>query len=310
MSFYADQTYSTFEGYPSIYHPVDETTGKALISSNIDFCEANFQYSSFIAEPVNTISSYVYLLIAIAHLYFIYKFERTLNKAGRTFWRFYIGSVFCIFLGFGSSFLHATLTRIGQYTDEIPMVMCVNQGIYNYLFKEKKNSDRKWYHNIVVFVLVTFTIGHSLATIWFPKSYSVFVFVFAALLNLSTAFEAIQIYRGNNLADWLCEYLPQSQHAEVEGLVSKIRRIYFIYFSFFLVAFILWAIEFACCPYVYFLHLHAYWHILTAIAANAKSTLWLYLTMLGHGFTDVKLTYFDRFRIVAKIELDEKNKRN
>ncbi|EFC50609.1 predicted protein [Naegleria gruberi] len=299
----ADQSHSSFEGYPSFYSRDD--AGKTLITSTVDFCEANFQHTSFIAEPANTISSLVYCLISISHLYFTFKY--CYGKKNRFYWRFVLSSVCSMILGLGSALLHCTLTRFFQYFDEIPMVVAVMLGIHMFLLRNKEDDECLWYNILVSSVLTFVTVGHSISTIWVSDSYSIFVYVFAALLNISTLLEALHVYRGNNLEIWFKKVLPHASQEKIDACSRNVRRVYLIYFVFFLVAFILWAIEFYFCPNVYFLYLHVFWHIMTAIAANAKSTLWKYMTLLGHGVEEAEMTYYDPFRTMVKLDIKEKS---
>ena len=301
MALRANQSHITFEGFPSFY--ARDEAGKTLITSNVDFCEGNFQYSSFVAEPVNTVTSFLYLFISVSHAWFLWKHCVGKNKK-MLLKRFLLGICGSLMVGFGSSFLHASLTRVGQYADEIGMQFSLVVAIFMYMFREEEANKKTWWKWTVFTVLALQFFGHAYSMIWIPESYAVFVLVFAGILILSTIIEAVELYVGRRLEDNLSKYIHNE--AQLKSTAYTVRRVYLIYFVFFLGGFILWCIEFAYCPYVYFLHLHGFWHLFTAISVNAKSSLWYFMTFLSHNVEGIELTYYDPLRLIIGLDIKEK----
>lgn len=81
------------------------------LSSSINFCEADFEHTPFVAEPANTLSSIVaYIPLGLTGIYL---------SPSRRFTVCYISLVM---IGIGSTLLHALLTAISQGGDELPML--------------------------------------------------------------------------------------------------------------------------------------------------------------------------------------------
>ncbi|KAK8464740.1 hypothetical protein PHAVU_010G071057 [Phaseolus vulgaris] len=84
------------------------------VTSSTDCCEKNYEYSSYIAEFYNTISTIPTILLALIGLINAYRerFEK----------RFCVLYVTIMALAIGSMLYHATLQRVQQQSDEIPMM--------------------------------------------------------------------------------------------------------------------------------------------------------------------------------------------
>ncbi|XP_014511860.1 alkaline ceramidase-like [Vigna radiata var. radiata] len=84
------------------------------VTSTTDCCEKNYEYSSYIAEFYNTISTIPTILLALVGLINAYRerFEK----------RFCVLYVTIMALAIGSMLYHATLQRVQQQSDETPMM--------------------------------------------------------------------------------------------------------------------------------------------------------------------------------------------
>ena len=92
------------------------------ITSNYDWCEPNYQYTVYIAELFNTLSS---IPVFLAGLYGLincmrYKYE----------YKFYFNNITLMVVGIGSIAFHGTLLREGQILDELPMLWCSLSMLY------------------------------------------------------------------------------------------------------------------------------------------------------------------------------------
>ncbi|XP_037075250.1 alkaline ceramidase 3-like [Pollicipes pollicipes] len=85
-------------------------------TSTLDWCEANYAVSGYIAEFWNTLSN---MSMIVPPLYGIYEASRQRFEA-----RFTICFILLLVVGLGSSAFHMTLLYEMQLTDELPMVFC------------------------------------------------------------------------------------------------------------------------------------------------------------------------------------------
>lgn len=92
--------------------------------ASIDFCERNFEHSGWVAEPVNALSS---LPLVVLGLYGVFGATGARRAPARTpAWEdraFALAYGILAAVGVGSAALHATLTRVGQFCDEAPMLL-------------------------------------------------------------------------------------------------------------------------------------------------------------------------------------------
>lgn len=78
----------------------------------VDWCEANYAASPYVAEWWNTLSSLGMVLIGVEGLWRMRRLEA----------RFWLGQLSLALIGLGSMAFHGTLLRIAQAADELPMV--------------------------------------------------------------------------------------------------------------------------------------------------------------------------------------------
>ena len=103
--------------------------------SNVDWCEANYVYSPWIAEAWNTASSVPMTGVAFLGLYHA---RQALLWESRWFWAWMMLAV----VGVGSALFHATLLHVFQAADELPMLYC--NLVFVYLMVEEKAVPKKW----------------------------------------------------------------------------------------------------------------------------------------------------------------------
>jgi hypothetical protein len=82
------------------------------ISSSIDWCERNYVISQYIAEFWNSMSSFIIILFAFAGMWQSRQLE----------WKYWLFHLSIVFVGLGSICFHGTLTWMGQFGDELPMI--------------------------------------------------------------------------------------------------------------------------------------------------------------------------------------------
>jgi dihydroceramidase len=83
-------------------------------TSAVDWCEANYTKTPYVAEFWNTLSSLALCVVAMIGLRFAHRYRYPL--------RIVIAYVGVFLIGTGSVAFHGTLTRTGQAIDELSMV--------------------------------------------------------------------------------------------------------------------------------------------------------------------------------------------
>lgn len=118
-------------------------------SSQIDWCEKNYEWSPYIVEFYNTISNIPYVLFYYVGMYSCKNFQ--CNQDDRILYG-------CLFLiGITSMYFHATLSLYGQLLDEFCIILLLMNTL-NMIYK-KKNTK---------FYIKCYTITHSIVMCYYP----------------------------------------------------------------------------------------------------------------------------------------------
>ncbi|KAG5342044.1 hypothetical protein C0989_005724 [Termitomyces sp. Mn162] len=131
---------------PGFYGPVTAT---------LDWCEANYQFSYYIAEVANSFSNLFTIALAICGV--VAAASQSLPT------RYVAGYMGIALVGFGSFAFHATLLLEAQLADELPMIYVGSMSLW-FLFDDRPGygvkSSRTYrnpvYHQIV-FASIVFT---------------------------------------------------------------------------------------------------------------------------------------------------------
>ena len=91
-------------------------------TSSVNFCEADYLHSAYIAEFHNAWTSLIFIWLPLVGLYYANPTKE---------WRFVWAYIQLIITGIGSVILHTTLTSAGQQADEIPMLWMCSAILYN-----------------------------------------------------------------------------------------------------------------------------------------------------------------------------------
>ncbi|KIJ53491.1 hypothetical protein M422DRAFT_25363 [Sphaerobolus stellatus SS14] len=241
------------------------------VTSTLDWCELNYQFSSYIAEYANTISNLFTIILAL------YGFGKACSQSLPS--RYWVGYLGFALVGIGSFAFHATLLYEAQLADELPMWVYVCSQTLYVIFETvpgalKDSHRRKPLALGIILFDVLFTLAYAL--------YRNPVFhqaVFATLMLTVGVRTTI-----------LCRR-PSTPIA----LESK-RRIIRIFWTgsfFFLFGFLIWNLDNIYCetisgwkaalgwPAAFLLEGHAWWHLLTAIGT--------YLMLVGVQFLTLSI---------------------
>jgi dihydroceramidase len=132
-------------------------------SSSVDFCEENYLYSIYIAEPFNVLSSLGIVGYALIGLFYGNPTEEL---------RFSLIYFNLAVIGFGSMALHSTLNSLWQASDELPMLwltLC-----FLYVLHEIKTPKLTYNRSYMWFMWITAIID-TIAYIFFQQIYAIFL---------------------------------------------------------------------------------------------------------------------------------------
>ncbi|GMM57512.1 alkaline dihydroceramidase [Maudiozyma humilis] len=262
----------------------------------IDWCEENYVVSHYIAEWSNTLTNFMFILVAS---YFTYGSIR--NKLEK---RFIIIGFFFALVGFGSWLFHMTLKFRFQLLDELPMVYATSTPAWS-LFCEldwntlrathKPASKRKeWFFGILV---VSFTTGLT----WFYLAFEapiifqvLYGFLTCLVVAISSSFAYFLVPRNK---------LVKRNLYTTMGLGIVI----------FLFGFISWQLDIHMCSFwrhlrrTYLLlplgtlvELHGWWHILTGMGVYTYIVFLQYLRVLNLG-TDDQYLFIWRWALIPEL---------
>ena len=95
-------------------------------SSSIDWCESNYIIINCIAEIMNTLSGFIFIIFSIIQYYSIKDYINT---------RFEVILIYINFIiGVGTMIFHSTLNLFGQYVDELGILVLI--CLFTYYFSE------------------------------------------------------------------------------------------------------------------------------------------------------------------------------
>ncbi|KAI0179839.1 ceramidase [Hypoxylon sp. FL1284] len=223
-------------------------------TSSANFCEEDFVVSRYLAEFINSLTNLAYIYFALRYMYG--KGSRGLLAPKTDFM-----SISLLVLGVCSFLFHASLRQTMQFADELGMLLLawsLLQGILT--VRRPGGYDR----------LVNITLA-----IVFPL-FSAFYVWSGKIIYHASAFTLIvilMIVRGHHLFYFRDPAFPTAKLSEWRVRGAKA-------LAALVVGYILWNIDLELCaqlrslresvglPWAWFLELHGWWHVLTAVAAS------------------------------------------
>lgn len=210
-------------------------------TSSIDFCETNYLFTTYVAEPHNCWSSIVGISLfgALGLLY---------GNPSREL-RFSIAYAILVLIGIGSACLHATLHWVYQSSDELPMMYLI--ATYLYIFIELEARSLR-YPNLPLY-LVLLMAGNTLIYFTFQSLYWVFLLTFITGLSSYTFMIGKMVYEGKEMT--------KNSHSRKLIMLSVI--------TFFFVGTPVWVIDMLHChpSWLYGLTWHIVWHFTAGFGA-------------------------------------------
>lgn len=188
------------------------------------WCEEDYITNTYIAEFWNTVSNIVLLILSFYGIYWHHKLHRKIQKS----------YIVCLMIAIGSAWYHATLSRIGQLADELPMLILCTM-IANDLFSTTSNS-----HNWPKLHFITLTIAVIYAI---TDAYAIFILYFGTVVSVVLL-------------------IPLYMHKRYLQRVLYQKAI-----IMFIVGFTAWLIDIhACSQIIEHFYLHSWWHVCSGFA--------------------------------------------
>lgn len=135
--------------------------------STVNFCETDYAVMNHVAEFFNTMSSIP--IVALGIIGIVLGVRRGYPL------RMHVLSTLLALIGLGSVFFHSTLTRLGQATDELSMVLFISALLYT-VYVSPSSSSR-----LFAGALVVYNVGLVSAYFISPKSFKIFSWSFIAM---------------------------------------------------------------------------------------------------------------------------------
>ncbi|KAH8992341.1 ceramidase [Lactarius akahatsu] len=226
------------------------------VTATLDWCEANYQFSHYVAEISNTFSNLFFIGISL------YGARLSTQECLPT--RFLVGFAGSALIGLGSFFFHATLLYEAQLADELPMIYVASYLLAMLLESETGFGLRSTYSKILVAGVVVFDV-------LFTASYLVYrnpVYhqcVFASLM-VATLLREVHLLTRSDAS----RTIPDKKKAVI---ITILRTGLFL----FLFGFLVWNLDNIFCgswtqvkravgwPIAFFMEGHAWWHIFTGL---------------------------------------------
>ncbi|KAI0297571.1 ceramidase [Multifurca ochricompacta] len=226
------------------------------VTATLDWCEANYQFSRYVAEISNTFSNVFFIGISLygAHL----STKESLPA------RYLVGFAGCALVGLGSFFFHATLLYEAQLADELPMIYVASFLLAMLLESEPGFGLKSTYSKLLIMATVIFDISFTASYLMYrnPVYHQC---VFATLM-------VITLLRSVYLLLWseASRTIPDKRKT---AIIEVLRTGAFS----FLIGFLIWNLDNIFCvswtrvkeavgwPTAFFMEGHAWWHIFTGL---------------------------------------------
>mmetsp|Transcript_157935 Transcript_157935/g.506551 ORF Transcript_157935/g.506551 Transcript_157935/m.506551 type:complete len:263 (-) Transcript_157935:30-818(-) len=227
----------------------------------IDWCEANYAVTPFVAEFWNTLTSLLCMIPPL--VWFVQRFP---EGVGVIPWVYPLIS----FIMFGSVMFHGTLTWVGQLLDEVPILAFISFS-FSTLFdsysirgassKDASVMERSW---------------------WGPGPRALALIgvlqVSAITLLYTTRAKAYGLFLGCAIAQALAHW--PLMLLEMGGRLREVRgpmlRMLAVHVALGYGGYALWCLENTFCEQLRFLQLHAWWHPLATFSLKPFIDLLIY----------------------------------
>lgn len=223
-------------------------------TSSVNFCEVDYQWTPYIAELWNMLSSFVIVMFPIIGLMHS---NPTKEK------RFTLCYIILGIVGSGSVALHTSLTAETQACDEVPMLWMTTALLYC-IVDTKQGTSSSFFASIsvVISIVLTYTYAHV------ASFYHVFVGVYLSMVLFILV----------SLARMLWNDTGTKKKLFMMGL-----------FAYVIVGSSVWVLDMFMCEQLSFLYiggitLHPLWHLAAGYASYSTISL-----LIAHRIEELKL---------------------
>jgi len=226
-------------------------------NAEFDWCERNFLWSIFVAEPVNTITGLFFIVVPITGELLHRDIQLPLPARLVLF--------FTGLIGVGTVLFHATLRYWCQLLDELPIYYLILL-----IMLELSNRESR----IIRTLTTAWALLVSFLLFYVPQSHPYHEYVRGAM---SCTFCLCFVYTFYKISSRASELVDGTQ------LKKQVQRLFHFSFTFFVIAEISWLIDNSQCQHLrssmlpFYPHLHAVWHL---FAASGIYGLWLCVVAL------------------------------
>lgn len=262
-------------------------------SSSVDWCEVNYQYSQYVAEYFNTLSSLALVLVGLLGVW--------LHPWAEL--RYKIAFLATVVVGVGSVAFHGSLTKFSQALDEVPMLY--NALAFLFITICQRFPMKPSTRNLLSVVLITHAAFTTYLVTAAEGKWQFIVFhISFGTAQLFTLYQMIRIYRRRDT-----DYRNESHLIFERGL------------GFYCLAFASWFVDMLACEYVNPFYdsailpvnpqFHAWWHVLISMALYNMALFTLYDRMSSriNGIRP-KLNYFAYVVPYIKLIRDQENSKS
>ena len=225
------------------------------ITSSVDWCEINYQVSSYICEFFNSFSSIAMVLVGILG----YLLQKDLLET-----RFVVAMSMISLVGMGSFAFHATLKQPMQMLDEVPMLWDALSMLY--ILLENEAAPARSYGNWLPVVLVCYGVGTSLLV---ALTEGIVQFV-----AFHVSFATLEFY---------CLYSIYRLNKTMGDGNKEMNRLFRYGFYTFMTALVCWQLDINFCKTLSHLpfgipnpQLHSWWHVLVSIGLYDMTAFIIY----------------------------------
>ncbi|KAJ1719499.1 hypothetical protein LPJ53_005748 [Coemansia erecta] len=261
---------------PALAVAIHDTPGYwGDVTSSVDWCEKNYEWTPYIAEFFNSWSSLAMVILGEACA--------RMNPTGLRAYTLLGRSITVV--GVGSWLFHATLKYTMQMTDELPMLWALS--IFCYIAVTSRYAhvvDRRK----VAWALSLWTLMVTLLTATFSGKVQFFLF--------QTSFNGLSL--GMAFLCW------RAKRDLEDAAMRHVACLFGRGFKLYLLAALVWLVDTNLCPYVngdagtsvlpFNVQLHAWWHVLASLGL-----VYLVVLMMGHYCLVNNVPF--KMRYVAKV---------
>ncbi|XP_074059859.1 alkaline ceramidase 1 [Macrotis lagotis] len=202
-------------------------------SSEVDWCEINFQHSELVAEFYNTISNVTFFIIGPIMMYLMHPYAQKCSLIVQLPW------VLFMLVGLFSVYFHMTLSFMGQMLDELAILWllatCYCLWFPRCYFPAFLKNDRSYFTYMILIISILVT--------------------FLAFLK-----PTINAYALNCVAVHIC-YFVRLEYKKKHTQVNHLIKICVMWWS---LALSIWICDRLFCTFwqqLNFTYLHSFWHI-------------------------------------------------